>query len=182
MKFDEGGESSLFLAPEIRVDLIESHICKLLIKTYGLTDNPGDAGFILPDGSLFDCSGAKFGNRWGGRNIDHHEIANFQRKFDSRHYGMLYVMFRSGLIRIAESKNTNVVDSVGVPNAEQRRTIREIFSSAYITLRDTKHFDILKEEELDEITYESLLAVYRENYSEIEEQHSKKIFNVLLGV
>lgn len=44
------------------------------IKEFGLTDNPREAGYILPDGKFLDLSGKNKGGREGSRNLDHREI------------------------------------------------------------------------------------------------------------
>jgi len=45
------------------------------IRMWGLTSDPASIGFITPQGSCIDSSGRLRGSSYGGRNIDHRQIA-----------------------------------------------------------------------------------------------------------
>ena len=71
------------------------------VRMYGLTNDPAEAGFILPDGSLLDFSGGSRGQR-GQRAYDHRQVESLFRNWndqDSR-WSYLYRFMRLGAIRI----------------------------------------------------------------------------------
>lgn len=45
------------------------------IRHFGLTDNPYEAGFILPDGKMLDFSGKRQGGSSGMHHLDHSEVS-----------------------------------------------------------------------------------------------------------
>ena len=113
--------------PEIAPNLINSPLCKKLIKYYGLTTDPFEAFFILPDGKLLDGSGRSQGNKHrGDRTIDHHEVNQFVKvQLDSPYSTLLYILEESGMIRF--DYHADYLSVVNKPNQYQIKTILKVF-------------------------------------------------------
>ncbi len=63
--------SSVDLAIDL---LLETGVIDQAIDLFGLTDDPREAGYILPDGRMLDFSGKNQGGQPGVRALDHRDV------------------------------------------------------------------------------------------------------------
>ena len=93
-------------------------------RYFGVTTNPREAGYILPDGTMLDFSGRRFGASGGERTMDHREIAFAWPEEDSPggFEGMRRVM-NWGAIRFTIFGTTMVVDTAALLTPSQESTI-----------------------------------------------------------
>jgi hypothetical protein len=97
------------------------------VKEFGTTDNPLEAGYILPDGSMLDFSEKREGGPPGRRSADHRAVARVFRKAVGGSDAMLEFM-RQGAIRMQSYDGELYLDiAEGMkPSHEQLATIRRI--------------------------------------------------------
>lgn len=94
---------------------------------YGTTDNIDESGYILPDGSLLDMSGANLGGSHTGRRVvDHRDISDaFEEESTEYPEGVGWIDFiNAGAIRFQpESMDFGMAH---IPTPEQIKTIERI--------------------------------------------------------
>jgi hypothetical protein len=96
------------------------------IETFGLTDDPQEAGFILENGDMLDFSGKNQGGSPGRRALDHRQIAQvFVGDTPEYTDGMKWFMDKAGLIRMSYSGDLQL-DFAGPPTRAQRDLIESI--------------------------------------------------------
>lgn len=101
------------ITPDVNVDFDRA-------KSYfGTTTNMNIAGYILPDGTMLDFSGKKFGADGRNRTIDHREVADaYEGEIDMDEF------LRGGAIRI--DATTGAINAATMPTLEQMRLIERI--------------------------------------------------------
>jgi hypothetical protein len=89
------------------------------IAELGLTDNPQESGFLLPDGSFL-----KMGE-YGNRGLDHRVVGGFVRgEFEYRSDAMYQWMLVTGSIRWTPERNA--VELVTEPTTDQIDTLENL--------------------------------------------------------
>ena len=132
------------------------------IKEFGLTTSLSEAGYILPDGSLLDLSGANRGNSSGGRALDHRSVEGLDPRVraagkEYRSESMLNFMKRTGAVRFDDY--SSFADMFMPATPEQQRVIADAFQDrkeVYITLRSGSTF---KDFELSRPDYDEIKRV-----------------------
>jgi len=102
-----------------------------VVRQFGYTSDPREAGFIHPNGKLFDLSGRKLGGyNPGQRAHDHREVANGIDELNqitngrgSRADAMHYWMVQTGGIRMHISEDWGFVDISKIPTSQQINAI-----------------------------------------------------------
>ncbi len=91
---------------------------------FGATTNPNEAGYILPDGTMLDFSGKRFGGSPGRRELDHRDIAFAWPEDDcpGGFEAMAQVM-NWGAVRFSTYRETMVVDLVQLLTGAQKKAI-----------------------------------------------------------
>lgn len=100
------------------------------IEHFGLTDDPQEAGYILPDGTMLDFSGKNEGNteysyyRIGNRSRDHREVAfALGDDFPGGTEGMNAFMRLTGAVRLGYYPPHFMFISFKFPMSEQQKSI-----------------------------------------------------------
>lgn len=72
------------------------------VRVFGLTDDPAEAGYLLPDGSFLDFSGSREGGPHGQRAYDHRQIEVLFPHVDEQvsRWVYMYRFMKLGAIRI----------------------------------------------------------------------------------
>lgn len=92
-------------------------------REFGTTNNPSEAFYLLPDGTMLDGSGVREGNDRGTRVFDHRQIGRIVENVPSG-YEAMWVFQRMGAVRfIPES---NAIDVAAEPTTKQLRAIRRL--------------------------------------------------------
>lgn len=92
-------------------------------KYFGITKDINECGYILPDGSMLDFSGKKFGRDGGYRNFDHREISSIDEEtLDMNKF------IDSGAIRVQPEKEQIAILLSKFPTDEQTSTLTEIIN------------------------------------------------------
>ena len=78
------------------------------VDLFGLTNDPREAGYILPDGSLLDFSGSRLGNDDGGRAEDHRAIIEIYSRMHSGTDAVTRFMKEEGAIRLNVSRGFSI--------------------------------------------------------------------------
>jgi len=99
--------------------LNESPLIDRAIAHFGLTDDPNEAGYILPDGRMLDLSGKNDGGTPGVRSYDHRDATSVLPASDSGSVrgqtdGMVEFMRQTGAVRFS-AIGTDVTASAAVP-------------------------------------------------------------------
>lgn len=90
------------------------------ISYFGLTYDPNEAGYILPNGDMLDFSGKREGGTRGSRAEDHRAVERFvKEKFEHRSDAMNYFMQKTGAIRISFWGDYGLIDLETKPTPEQ---------------------------------------------------------------
>lgn len=74
-----------------------AQMIRKVVKELGTTDDPGTAGYILPNGELLDLSGGP--GSCGSRGCDHRIVSGLIGNFDSPSEGMVKFQEKTGAIR-----------------------------------------------------------------------------------
>ena len=113
--------------------LIESRDLEVVaLQVYGETENPLEAGYIFPDGTMLDLSGKRQGGRAGVRTLDHREVLgllndpeiskiNTYSGDGSPTRAMWTFMKRTGAARV--DFHSGRVQTIGIPTLSQQRVI-----------------------------------------------------------
>jgi hypothetical protein len=102
-------------------------------KLFGTTEDPNEAGYILPSGEMLDFSGRNFGRVTGGdRGMDHRAIwqegaAKLGLTSKEPTKGMYEWMRKSGSVRLKGFDNAEIV---GVPTPAALRTLAKAMKDA----------------------------------------------------
>jgi hypothetical protein len=97
------------------------------IKLFGLTDDPSEAGYILPDGTMLDFSVKKEGGTPGRRVNDHREIGSIlEGKNLGWTEGMNFLMKTTGSVRLGYNNDFMFVSFKGPLTELQIYTIIEL--------------------------------------------------------
>ncbi len=120
--------------PSTFIDDFSKEITLERAKMYfGLTSDPKEAGFILPDGTMLDFSGKKFGGNSGERTIDHSEIVfawpEDSSAITSSHANWKHILqfLNWGAVRFAmPGIHTIMLDMTRLPTVLQKRVIDNI--------------------------------------------------------
>ena len=98
------------------------------IAQFGITDDPGSAGYILADGRMLDLSGAAEGGTPGIRAYDHRQVEPYvEGDFDHLSDAMKEFMRQTGAIRWSYmGGDYALIDAETKPTSAQLRTIRYI--------------------------------------------------------
>lgn len=168
---------------EISTVAPSQQLLKRAIKQYGLTEDYFEAFFITPTGEMLSGKTAD-GGMEGVRDIDHHNVEGLLHGFNtkdrgnrSRHQDLLTFMQKSGCIRVDFA--VHLVDSIGVPNRQQIRTIYNApVDTLYFTVRKLSG-DIAREYEMEDATPTKVRAFYEDplHYSSYDDlyQHFRRI-------
>lgn len=70
------------------------------VDEFGLTENPFEAGFILPNGHMLDFSDKRYGGRGGNRPRDHSEIAMAYEEYEGETPDMGEFVQETGAISV----------------------------------------------------------------------------------
>ena len=106
-------------------------------RMFGTTDNPNEAGWILPSGEMLDFSGKKFGHNIGtARGMGHIAIEHVVKKDGLTSIGEFQ---KKGAIRFFKEKSGDVVASMAQkPTREQAitlaKSIKEQPEASYLLL------------------------------------------------
>jgi hypothetical protein len=91
---------------------------------FGTTTNPGEGGYILPDGAMLDFSGKKFGGTPGERMLDHRDIAfAWPENKSPGGFEAMKQLMNWGAVRFSTFADTIIVDLVRPPTEAQKRRI-----------------------------------------------------------
>ena len=95
--------------------LNESSLIDKAIAQFGLTSDPSEAGYILPDGRMLDFSGKREGGTPGMRSLDHGDISilHVDDTSISGTDGMIEFMQQAGAVRFSYI-NSDIVASFAV--------------------------------------------------------------------
>ena len=105
-----------------KTDVEKAHTS--LARKFGYTNNPREAGWIMPNGNMLDFSGKKFGGPGNDRALDHREALSINDDYD-RDYETLDDLKNTGAIR-AMPESGGVELNVA-PTRQQRFTIGKFF-------------------------------------------------------
>ena len=91
---------------------------------FGTTTDPGEAGYILPDGAMLDFSGKGFNGGCGKRLLDHRDIAFAWPEDDSPGgFEAMKQVMNWGAVRFSIYRETIVVDLVKPLTEAQKKAI-----------------------------------------------------------
>ena len=97
------------------------------VAYFGLTYDPNEAGYILPNGDMLDFSGKREGGTRGSRAEDHRSVERFvKEKFEHRTDAMNFFMQQTGAIRISFWGDYGLIDMETKPTPEQLSAIGRI--------------------------------------------------------
>ena len=89
------------------------------VEYFGTTNNINIAGYVLPNGTMLDFSGKKFGSDGRNRTLDHREIGDaFDNEIDMEDF------LRAGAIRIDGALGS--INAETMPTAAQWKVIKQI--------------------------------------------------------
>jgi hypothetical protein len=89
-------------------------------EAFGTTNNPKEAGYILPDGTFLDLSGQRHGARGGRRQEDHREIEEIFDNVESTN--AMIAFMNMGVIRT--SPEVGGIDLIVAPTSAQFSALR----------------------------------------------------------
>lgn len=92
------------------------------VKYFGITNNPREGGYIIPDGRMLDFSGKKEGGSPNRRDMDHRDI---QQVLDSSGTDAMIEFMNLGNIRM--DGNGRGVDMIKEPTEAQYKTLKFVF-------------------------------------------------------
>jgi hypothetical protein len=122
-----------------------------LIKEFGVTDDAGCGFYILPNGRFLD--GSEGG---GSRTADHRAInvvfarnVDYEKRWGSRHGGMMHLMSKTGLIRWMPEQA--YLEFATEPTRDQARTIADLSTYKKLELEAGRSTTKGKDLEPDEI-------------------------------
>lgn len=95
---------------------------KIAAEYFGLTQDPMEAGYIMPSGKMLDFSGKKFGGSPGVRHMDHRDIQDVMK--EARAEAMIKFQKEEQAIRFSKHKDSIYVDAIRKPTPEQIQAIR----------------------------------------------------------
>lgn len=97
---------------------------RVALAVFGTTDDPREAGYILPDGTMLDFSGKTEGGPAGTRSYDHRDIG--RAIGDGGTDGMLMFMSEANAARVHFTDDTMIIDLDGTePTYAQRRAVQK---------------------------------------------------------
>jgi len=100
------------------------------INKFGITKDPKEAGYILPDGKLLDLSGKNEGGTAGTRSLDHRDIGRILPKEYSGDTATSYLLTfasQTGSLRMSDLGDQLYLDIIGtVPTDAQIRSMKSI--------------------------------------------------------
>ena len=133
------------------------------VKVFGLTDDPYEAGFILPDGSFLDFSGKRDGGPGHDRAMDHRQVEILFPHTTDERWPYLYRFMRLGAIRIGFTTGRGLTAFWAMfaikPTFEQRQAIARLVRHSDTTTLDlvNRHAESLKYTNQDQLTVEEAL-------------------------
>lgn len=105
---------------EFNISKAAASMLEKAIKHYGLTDDPGKAAYILPDGTFLDFSEGS-----DTRTMDHRNVEFLvNKKYEYRTESMRHFMRNTGAIRFMPE--SGCIDIIKKPTERQLRAISEI--------------------------------------------------------
>jgi hypothetical protein len=125
---------------------------KAAVDYFGYTNNPNEAGYLLPNGKMLDLSGKKHGGSGNSRDLDHREIViafddvddkdlDGTCKEDCNSRNMINFMNDAGTIRLSPQSTSDLFIDIGInePTKEQYNALSRIiryFNNILIELSD----------------------------------------------
>jgi len=101
-------------------------VCDKVVKEFGYTEDPFEAGYIMPDGKMLDLSGKRIGGSAHRRDRDHREVQNAMESAGTD--AMMEFMNTCKAIRFSRFKDATVIDTVHEPSIDQLKQIAKSIS------------------------------------------------------
>jgi len=175
--FHDGGEKTL-----IELNPREEFV-KKCVKTFGTTDDPRYAGYIMHDGKMLDFSGKQFGagpTKW--RTLEHSEIV---RCIDTTGYGRFpfmalidFFQYQTNAIRVLGEFNTlhfSILSSQE-PTSTQLRQLRRMAGDTPQIFYEITHPDGSNCECGTVINLSEFRRVFNKCKEEYEKKHKGETF------
>ena len=164
------------------------------VESFGLTEDPREAGYILPDGTFLNLSGSNQGGEPGMRSLDHRDIGRILLDEEpGGTEGMVYFMDQTGAIRMNwatgyPGRADLSVDFAQTPTSDQKETLEYLLAEAAFLAWDYTIYDAeandfrtVESRQIQDPTFDDLSQVFRDIKSADMRERSMlhRIFNML---
>lgn len=151
---------------------VDSELVERAVETFGVTNNPEEAGYILPDGRMLDFSGRHWGlsdaEARGQRQVDHVDVGEVEGVDSSDRSGGIYdFMARSGAMRFDLA--SGIASIAGTPTARQLSVLGRSFKGKYLALsRNTPEGRIVADTEFESASLRKIEDFFNEAQRKVD--------------
>jgi hypothetical protein len=121
------------MSPEKQIEAAIAH--------FGVTDDPYEAGFLLPNGLMLDFGSYRFGGRHGTRARDHSEISMAYEDYEGDISGMAEFVDDAGAISMGVFDNQANLRIGQVPTPQQMDIILDVAKGKDLYIDNIKKTD-----------------------------------------